>query len=1043
MPLRLAVKVKLQKRSERVKWIDVHPQEPWILTALYSGRLFIWNYETETLVKSFDVVEQTPVRSAKFVARNQWFVCGADDNHIRCYNYNTSELVKAFEAHTDYIRCVEVHPSLPYCLSSSDDMSIKLWNWDKNWDLMQVFEGHLHYVMQVKFNPKDSNTFASASLDRTIKVWGIGAATPHFTLQGHDKGVNCIDYYPGADKPYLLSGADDSKVKVWDYQTKACVATLESGVKGGEESSGGGSVGGHTANVSAVAFHPKLPVIISASEDNTVRVWHSTTYRLESTLNYRLERAWTVAVSANSQKVAIGFDEGAVVLKLGKESPIVSMDSKSGKFIWVRNNEILTASVRGSGKTATDGEPVRLSGEKDLGTCELYPQNVYHNSNGRFVSVCGDGEYIVYTAGVLRNKCFGSAIDFGWSSSGTGDYAIRDTDLNVKIFKQFKDTGITFKPTEIDAEQLWGGSLIAIKSNDAVAFYDWETGYYIQRIDVPSTPKAIYWNDSGDKVIIATREAFYHLNFRRDVVDEHFDQHGNSSEDGVEEAFILEAEIQEVVRSGQWVGDCFLYVSKSGRLNYSVGGQTMTLSHLDRKMYMLGYVGRENRVYLCDKQMNVTSYVLLTSILEYQTWVLRGNFEEANTILNSGSIPKEENNKISRFLESQGYREEALEVANDPEQKFSLALQLRKLDVARDIMSEFSSSATESPDDIQFKWKQLGDLALMCGEMELSKDCAEKANDLSGLLLMYSSYGDRESMTKLVTQARKVGKFNVAFVASYILGDVHQCVDMLLDIGRVPEAALFARTYVPSRISEVVQIWKKELSNISEVLAQSLADPTDHPEGFPNLELSLQAEDIYKNAFAKRGPNSNNYMACVEERNNLMNENGEIDILAILQKGESLISGPGFGGTASTRAPAIAETTAVAEEVQEVVQEVVQEEVVVEEDVKEEDVVVAAEVEKETVVVEDNDVDDDLLNDDDDDLLDSEDDAFIEAPPAPVAAPAVVAAAPEVADEPSVDMDDDDLDDLLGSDEDDDDAGKDDEDIDLDDLDLDDDDEWS
>merc|ERR1711865_1135788 len=89
------------------------------------------------------------------------------------------------------------------------------------------------------------------------------------------------------------------------------------------------------------------------------------------------------------------------------------------------------------------------------------------------------------------------------------------------------------------------------------------------------------------------------------------------------------------------------------------------------------------------------------------------------------------------------------------------------------------------------------------------------------------------------------------------------------------------------------------------------------------------------------------------------NENGEIDILAILQKGESLISGPGFGGTASTRAPAIAETAAVAEEVQE--------EVVVEEDVKEEDVVVAAEVEKETVVVEDNDVDDDLLNDDDDD----------------------------------------------------------------------------
>ena len=62
------------------------------------------------------------------------------------------------------------------------------------------------------------------------------------------------------------------------------------------------------------------------------------------------------------------------------------------------------------------------------------------------------------------------------------------------------------------------------------------------------------------------------------------------------------------------------------------------------------------------------------------------------------------------------------------------------------------------------------------------------------------------------------GKFNVAFAACYILGDVHQCVDMLLEIGRVPEAALFARTYVPSRIGEVVKVWKKELSNISDVL---------------------------------------------------------------------------------------------------------------------------------------------------------------------------------------------------------------------------------
>lgn len=111
------------------------------------------------------------VRSAKFIARKQWVVAGADDMYIRVYNYNTMDKVKVFEAHTDYIRCVAVHPTLPYVLSSSDDMLIKLWDWEKGWVCTQIFEGHSHYVMQVTFNPKDTNTFASASLDRTIKVY--------------------------------------------------------------------------------------------------------------------------------------------------------------------------------------------------------------------------------------------------------------------------------------------------------------------------------------------------------------------------------------------------------------------------------------------------------------------------------------------------------------------------------------------------------------------------------------------------------------------------------------------------------------------------------------------------------------------------------------------------------------------------------------------------------------------------------------------------------------------------------------------------------
>jgi hypothetical protein len=100
------------------------------------------------------------------------------------FNYNTQEKVHTFEAHGDYIRCIAIHPSQPFVLSCSDDMQIKLWNWDKGWECTQVLEGHTHYVMCVVFNPKDTNTFASASLDQTIKVRAaaLRSAPPPFRV---------------------------------------------------------------------------------------------------------------------------------------------------------------------------------------------------------------------------------------------------------------------------------------------------------------------------------------------------------------------------------------------------------------------------------------------------------------------------------------------------------------------------------------------------------------------------------------------------------------------------------------------------------------------------------------------------------------------------------------------------------------------------------------------------------------------------------------------------------------------------------------------
>lgn len=131
------VQRKLFARSDRVKSVDFHPTEPWLLAGLYNGTVNIYNTETGGLIKTFEVAE-VPVRCVRFITRKSWFVAGSDDFQLRAFNYNTHEKVVAFEAHPDYIRCLTVHPTASLVLTGSDDMTIKAWDWDKGWKCAQV-----------------------------------------------------------------------------------------------------------------------------------------------------------------------------------------------------------------------------------------------------------------------------------------------------------------------------------------------------------------------------------------------------------------------------------------------------------------------------------------------------------------------------------------------------------------------------------------------------------------------------------------------------------------------------------------------------------------------------------------------------------------------------------------------------------------------------------------------------------------------------------------------------------------------------------------
>jgi coatomer subunit beta' len=608
------------------------------------------------------------------------------------------------------------------------------------------------------------------------------------------------------------------------------------------------SLDGHTHNVCSVLFHPKLPIIASASEDGTVRIWQSTTYRAETTLNYGMERAWALAASPETNKLAIGFDEGCVCIELGSDDPVASMDA-TGKVVFARNNEIKTASVRGiagAGEDAIpDGERLPVV-PRDLGSCELFPQMLKHNCNGRFVAVCGDGEFIIYTAQALRNKAFGQALDFVWSGTGTGDYAIRETVNLVKVFKNFKEVQ-TIVPATAAAEGLFGGNMIGVKGADnAVLFYDWESAAFVRKIDV--TPKDVYWSEAGNMVLIACEGSAYVLSFNAEVTAQAITMGHVSPEDGIDGSFDLLYEISDTISSGKWVGDCFIYVNTVGRLNYSVGGQIETLVHMETNSAgttqhtILGYLAKEDRVFMIDKQLNVLSYKVTLAVLQYQTAVMRGDFDAANELL--PSVPLEEYTKVARFLESQGFKEEALAVTQDSDHKFDLSLELGQVDVAHQILLETPEEDKEST-ETQAKWKKLSDAALKDSNLALCESASISSNDFSGLLLLYSSTGNAAGMERLAKLAAEGGKTNVAFVAYILTGNVEACADLLMTTKRFPEAAFFVRTYLPSRIDDVVAEWKKDLALISESAANALACPKDNKELFPDIDIALQVEQMF------------------------------------------------------------------------------------------------------------------------------------------------------------------------------------------------------
>lgn len=138
-------------------------------------------------------------------------------------------------------------------------------------------------------------------------------------------------------------------------------------------------------------IHILMPPCIFTHMIGELASWYGA--RHKQTCIFACEREQPSLVDGSTERcaggcsVALGYDEGTVLIKIGREEPVASMDG-SGKIIWARHNEIQTVNVKSLGAdfedvslpscSAASAKPITIAGFPVMPCCNLEARNVTH-----------------------------------------------------------------------------------------------------------------------------------------------------------------------------------------------------------------------------------------------------------------------------------------------------------------------------------------------------------------------------------------------------------------------------------------------------------------------------------------------------------------------------------------------------------------------------------------------------------------------------------------------------------------------------------------
>ncbi|KUJ07671.1 WD40 repeat-like protein [Mollisia scopiformis] len=216
----------------------------------------------------------------------EYILTGSQDRTIKRWVVPTQPTGKSpraaytRKAHDKDINAIDVSHNGQLFASASQDRTVKIWSLEEG-EVQGVLRGHRRGVWSVKFAPKDTPSITgdsgpaagkgvvlTGSGDKTIKLWSLSDFSCIRTFEGHSNSVLKVAWLdpPKPDERnkrhvQIASAGGDGLVKVWDANTGEDACTLDN----------------HEDRVWALAVHPVTNMIVSGSGDSTVTFWKDTT----------------------------------------------------------------------------------------------------------------------------------------------------------------------------------------------------------------------------------------------------------------------------------------------------------------------------------------------------------------------------------------------------------------------------------------------------------------------------------------------------------------------------------------------------------------------------------------------------------------------------------------------------------------------------------------------------------------------------------------------------------------------------------------------